>query len=85
MLTPDIPDATETLDTISVGLAAERLFQDDAFLEAVRQTEQEFLYEWFEAPTIELREKAHASVRAIDLFLKRLQIVMDRGVVAKTQ
>lgn len=87
MLTPDIPDAAETLDTVRVGYSSDRILKDEAFMEAVRATEQEFLYEWYETEPADVagRERAHSCVRGLDHIVKRLRVQMDRGEKARAE
>lgn len=87
VLTPEIPDRTEAPDSIRLGLAAQRLLEDPAFIEAIRATEEEFLTEWYatDADDVAGRERTHGYITALYEVGRQLRIQMDRGEAAKDE
>lgn len=68
------------------GHRAERIVQDEIFVEAVSNMRQRFMDEWQNSPIrdSEARERIYLMVRILDLLVQELISVMETGQSANT-
>lgn len=66
-------------DIIALGLSAQSVLGDEAFLAAVEMARAQVVQRWSEAQTVEERERCHAEYMAIPALVVQLRTLYDRG------
>jgi hypothetical protein len=73
------------MDVIEKGHQAQRILNDPVFQEAVQAADDQFVYNWRNAPTIEDRERAHAMQAALQAVVQELEVIVGRADMEKAR
>lgn len=68
-------------DKVKEGRVAARILADDVFRKAVDMAEESIITEWRNANDVEVRERAHAKLGALEEVLHQLRVLKERGEV----
>lgn len=69
--------------TVQRGNDARRLMDDEGFKQVLTDVDESFVQRWRQAETVEERERAHASIGALEEIRKHLRVLDDRGNSAR--
>ena len=62
---------------------ARSIMTSDVFTDGIATLEKRYIEAWKDAPTVDLRERAHIAVRMIEWFVSDLQSVITTGDIAQ--